>query len=144
MDKQVLIGAITRQLDSIGVLYKIGSGTDIAVNSELLDAKWGSGQKKIDYQASAYLNEAAKTVLFWEMTKETSSGISFGMNRESSFQSGTTLMRKVKSVGYGPDGKAYEYDFNLGAIPKAFKDAAKANGWKFKVVLKRDKAQYPK
>ncbi|MEW5785324.1 MAG: hypothetical protein AB1767_09670 [Bacillota bacterium] len=144
MNKQALIGTITQHLASIGIQCVVGSGTDISVNSELLDAKWGSGQKKIEYQAAAYFDETAKTIFFWELTKETGSGFSFGVNRESSFQSGATLSRKVKSIGYGPDGKAYEYEFNLGAVSKTFKDAAKASSWKFKIVLKRDKALYPR
>ena len=79
---------------------------------------------------------------FWEYTKESGSGISFGSDYDMSFQSGATVYRKVKSVGYGIDGKAYEYTFDLGAITKAFKETVKKHGWKFKVVLKREKAAY--
>jgi hypothetical protein len=52
-------------------------------------------------------------------------------------------MRKVKSVQYGPDGKAYEYTLDLGAVSKLVKDIAKRHGWKFKTVLSRSKASYP-
>ena len=79
----------------------------------------------------------------WEMTKETGHGLSFGGESGSSFQSGKTLFRKVKSVQYGPDGKAYEYTLDLGAIPKVVKEATKQHGWNFKTVLRRDKASWP-
>lgn len=79
----------------------------------------------------------------WEKTLETGSGFSGGYDGGSSFQSGTTLYRKVKSIQYGPDGRAYEYNLDLGAIPKAVKEAAKQYGWKFKSVLAKAKAAYP-
>lgn len=78
----------------------------------------------------------------WEMSKEVSSGFSFGSNSESSFQSGSTLARKIKGTGYGLDGKAYEYNIDLGEISKIVKDTAKQSGWKFKTALKKEKAMY--
>lgn len=51
-----------------------------------------------------------------------------------------TMFRKVKSMQYGPEGKVYEYNFDLGAIPKTVKEIAKANGWKFKTVVLKKKA----
>lgn len=143
MDKQPLINSITTKLNSMGISCAVGAGADITVDTEFLDAQWGTGQKKIEYHASALLNESENTLYFWEFTKETGSGFSFGSSSESSFQSGVTLFRKVKSIQFGPDGKAYEYSLDLGAITKTFKGIAKQSGWKFKVVLKRDKASYP-
>lgn len=143
MDKQPLINSITSKLNSMGIPCAVGAGADITVDTEFLDAHWGTGQKKIEYHASALLNESENTLYFWEFTKETGSGFSFGGSSESSFQSGVTLFRKVKSIQYGPDGKAYEYSLDLGAITRTFKGIAKQSGWKFKVVLKRDKASYP-
>jgi len=143
MNKQILISDALSKLTQLGINYSVGQGTDVSIRCEFLDAGWGTGNKKISYETSAYLDENSQTIFMWEMTKEVGSGFSFGGDSESSFQSGATLFRKVKSVQYGPDGKAYEYTLDLGAIPKAFKDAAKQYGWKFKTVLKRDKASYP-
>lgn len=143
MERNAMINAITAQLGSLGITSQVGAGSDISVRTTFLDAAWGTGKKQIDYQASAFLNERERTLYFWELTKETGSGIAFTGNNESSFQSGTTLFRKVKGIGYGPDGKAYEYSLDLGAITKSFKEAAKKDGWKFKVVLKKEKAMYP-
>lgn len=143
MDKNVLISEILPKLNQMGIGCTLGQGTDVTIACEFLDAGWGTGNKKINYTSSVFLNEAENTVYMWEFTKEQSSGFSFGGDSETSFQSGKTLFRKVKSIQYGPDGKAYEYSLDLGAIPKTFKETAKAHGWKFKTVLKRDKASYP-
>ncbi|HEX2946269.1 MAG TPA: hypothetical protein VHT96_09985 [Clostridia bacterium] len=143
MDKRALISEILPKLSQLGIAYTLEQGTDVAIACEFLDAGWGTGNKKIIYASSVYFDEAENTVYMWELTKETGSGFSFGGDSETSFQSGTTLFRKVKSIQYGPDGKAYEYTLDLGAIPKAFKETAKTHRWRFKTVLKREKASYP-
>lgn len=143
MIKEDIISEILQKFGQLGIPCQTGNGTDITISTEFLDAKWGSGKKKISYKASIYAEESSNTFFMWEMTKETGSGFSFGSSSESSFQSGTTLFRKVKGVQYGLDGKAYEYTLDLGAIPKAVKETAKNSGWKFKTVLKKEKALWP-
>jgi len=143
MGKLEVIGRIAAGLNDLGVPFRLNEGTDITVSAQFLDAGWSTGEKRIEYQACAFLDAAGATIHFWEFTKETGSGFSFGDDSESSFQSGSTLYRKVKSVRYGPDGVAYEISLNIGAIVKTFKDAAKADGWKFKVVLSKKKAIWP-
>ncbi len=143
MAKEDIINQILQKFGQLGISYLTGNGTDITISTEFLDAKWGSRKKKISYNASIYAEESSNTFFMWEMTKETGSGFSFGSSSESSFQSGTTLFRKVKGIQYGLDGKAYEYTLDLGAIPKAVKETAKNNGWKFKTVLKKEKAFWP-
>lgn len=140
--KQQIISEVKEKLAALGIPAQFGNGTDIAVNAEFLDAKWSTGSKKIHYEAFILANERERVVYMYEKTTETGSRLSFGMHAESSFQSGNTLFRKVKSVQYGPNGKAFEYTFDLGAIPKAVKEAAKRGGWKFKTVLSRNKAIY--
>ncbi len=143
MSKQSMIAEILPQFDKLGIPHQEGLGTDITIDCDFLDASWKTGNRKIKYDASIYFDESQQTVFMWELTKDTGAGISFGTSSESSFQSGTTLYRKVKSIQYGPDGKAYEFEIDLGAIPKTVKEAAKADGWKFKIVLKREKALNP-
>lgn len=143
MNKQTLLSTIQSGFEQLRLPYDTGKNADITISCEFLDAGWGTGKKKITYEASIFADEASATVFMWELTSEKGSGFSFGFSGESSFQSGTTLQRKVKSVQYGLDGKAYEVNLNLGAISKTVKEAAKAQGWKFKTVLKRDKASYP-
>lgn len=142
MSKEQMKAAIAEQLLLIGITPIMDENSDIAVDAELLDAKWTTGQKKIVYHNSAYFDEESQTLNYWESSLETGAGLSFGASSETSIQSGTTLMRKVKSIQYGPDGKAYEYSFDLGQIPRIFKEAAKENNWKFKTVLKKEKAMF--
>lgn len=141
--KQPILYEISESLKALGVPFHYGYGTDIMVNTDFLDAKWSSGNKRIHYEALILANESERSVYMYELTAETGGGYSFGMSSDSSFQAGKTLFRKVKSIQYGLDGKAYEYAFDLGAISKAVKAAAKRAGWKFKTVIRKDKALYP-
>ena len=133
--KQELLQEIETQLSATGIKAERSDKTDLSVDAELLDASFSTGKKKLRYEAMFLLEEADNTVKMYEKTTEISAGVSFGMSGESSFQSGKTLFRKVKSVQYGPEGKVFEYNFDLGAIPKTVKTAAQAAGWKFKTVI---------
>ncbi len=144
MSKQFLLSRITAALDGLSIPYQTGGNADITIFKEFLDAGWSTGNKKITYNASVFADESTNTVYMWELTKETGSGFSAGFSGSTTFQSGKTLYRKVKSVQYGPDGKAYDFTFDIGAIPKAVKDAATAQNWKFKTVISKGKASYPK
>ena len=141
--KQQILSEISSKLSVLRIPVQNGNGADITINTEFLDAGWSTGSKKISYEASVFANEQDNTVYMYEKTTEVGHGLSFGGDSGSSFQSGTTLFRKVKSVQYGLDGKAYEFTLDLGAIPKAVKETAKLHGWKFKTVLNKNKALYP-
>jgi len=142
MSKHELINKISQQFIKQQIPYVEGNATDIAIDNELLNAVWSTGKKSIIYKAYILADEKEQTVFMWEMSKEVSSGFSFKAGAESSFQSGSTLYRKIKGIGYGADGKAYEYNIDLGEITKIVKDTAKQSGWKFKTVLKKEKAMY--
>ena len=137
-----LLQEIETQLAANGLKAERNGKTDLSVDAELLDASFSTGKKKLRYEAMILLDEGEKTVKMYEKTTETSAGVSFGMSGESSFQSGSTLFRKVKSVQYGPEGKVFEYNFDLGAIPKAVKSAAKEHGWGFQTVILKKNAMY--
>jgi len=141
--KQQILSEINNKLSVLKIPVQNGNGADITINTEFLNAGWGTGNKKITYEASIFANEQDNVIYMYEKTTEVGKGLSFGFSSSSSFQSGTTLFRKVKSIQYGPDGKAYEYAIDLGAIPKAVKETAKQYGWKFKTVLNKNKAMYP-
>lgn len=142
MVKNEIIASITRQYEEIGITCKVGGATDISIDQDLLDAKHPTGKIKTHYENAILLSEKDQTIYFWELTKEIKSGFSFGFSSESFSQSGSTLSRKVKAVQYSTDGKAYEYDFDLGKLNQIVKSAAKENSWKFKVVLSKKKALY--
>lgn len=141
--KQKLLSDIAEKLSAVGIRAQFGSGSDLTLDEELLNTGWSTGTKKINYEASIYADEHNDVVYMYEKTSETGRGLSFGVDSESSFQRGKTLFRKVKSVRYGPDGKAYEINLDLGAISKAVKETAEKYGWKFKTVLIKKKAMYP-
>lgn len=143
MDKQILISESLQKLSKLGVQCIVNRETDLTITAEFIDSGWSTGNKKINYEACVLFDESLSTVFMWELTTEQGSGFSFGGGSETSFQSGTTLYRKVKSVQYSFDGKAYEISLDLGAITKAIKETAKQNGWSFKTVIGRDKALYP-
>ncbi len=141
--KQSIISEAISKLASLGVPATSGQGADIVISATFVDARWSTGKKKITFDASILLDEAARTALMWQKTSEASAGFSFGFSSQSYRQQGATLFRKVKATQYGPDGKAYEYELDLGEITRAVEDAAKARGWQFKTVLKRAEASYP-
>lgn len=143
MTKEEIINRISQKLNELKINHQVNEGTDISINLELLSAGWLTGNKKITYESSIYLDEKTKTVHMWELTKDVEQGHSFGFKSETTFQRGKTLFRKVKSIQYGPDGKAYEYSFNLGAIPQSVKDCLINSGWKFKTVLNKKEASWP-
>ncbi len=142
MDRTSLFLRIQDRLQRLGIPFQTGAGADFVISHTFLDAGWSTGTKRIDYEASLLLDEPNLDVNLWERTTETGGGMSGGVGGGSWSQSGTTLFRKVKSVQYGPDGKAYEIELDLGAVPKAIKEETRQAGWRFHSVLRREKAQY--
>jgi len=140
--KQELMQDIMSQLSALGLPVEQSDKTDLMIDAELLDATLVSGKKKLKYEAMILLDEGDKTVKMYEKTTEINVGVSFGMSGESSFQSGSTLMRKVKFVQIDATGKVMEFNFDLGAISKTVKAAAAAQGWRFKTVIIKKNAMY--
>jgi len=140
--KNELVHEIESKLQAMGLGPVLGGDSDITVHNELLDAKGGSGEKKITYENSILVDEKDKTVLLYEKTAEKSKGFSFGSSSESSFQSGKTLSRHVKGVFIGANGAHIAYDFDIGEISKTIKSITEAHGWKFKTVIRKKNAQY--
>jgi hypothetical protein len=143
VDKQTLSSIIVEQLNQMGIENTHGNGTDISIAKEFVDAEWSIGSRKLNYEAYMFLDETIQMVYMYEITIEVGKGFSVGAESEASFQSGTTLFRKVKSVQCGPDGKAYDYELDLGSITKTVKDSAEQNGWSFMTVINKNKALYP-
>ena len=140
--KQALMQEIVSQLSALGLVAAASDKTDIAIDAELVDAAFSTGKVKLKYEAMILLDEETKNVKMYEKTTEMRTGLSFGMSGESSFQSGSMLMRKVLCVQYDPAGKALEYRFDLGAVSKAVKNAALAQGWRFQTVILKKNAMH--
>ncbi len=141
--KDNILSQIVSSLEKSGVQAKVSDITDLSIDMEFLDAKWSTGEKKISYEASILINESDSTIYMYEKTAESGSGFGFGMNTDSTVQSGATLFRKVKAVTYGPEGEVINIEIDLGIIPKTVKEIAKENGLKFKTVIFKKKALYP-
>lgn len=133
---------IVEKLESHEIEYVSGINSDFEIELVKANKKWGSGGKKITYSSSILVDDDSKKVFYWEMTKESSAGLSMGAKSEKSFQMGKTLYRKEKSVDYGAEGKVLETSIDFGQISKMLKEVAKSNGYKFKVVLSKKKASY--
>ena len=140
--KNDLLLEIQTQLSALGMSAATGDKTDLAIDEELLDAALMGGKKKLRYEAMILLDEGDKIVKMYEKTTEINVGVSFGMSAETSFQSGNTLMRKVKFVQIDATGKKMEFNFDLGAISKAVKAAALSHGWGFKTVIIKKNAMH--
>jgi len=140
--KETIVQEIFAMLESKALAPNKGGESDITVERELLDAKGGSGEKKITYENAILVDEEEKTVFLYEKTTEKSKGFSFGSSGESSFQSGKTLMRHVKGTFIGTNGTVVNYDFDIGDISKSIKTIAEKNGFKFKTVIRRKSAQF--
>lgn len=142
--KEEIVQEIFEKLDSLALSPVKGGDSDLTVDCELLDAKGGSGEKKITYENAVLVDEEEKTVFLYEKTTERSKGFSFGASGESTFQSGKTLMRHVKGTFIGLNGAVINYDFDIGEISKSIKLIAEKNGFKFKTVIRRKSAQVHK
>ena len=141
--KQLVSAEIAARLAALQVPAVYGNGADITLDITFLDTEWSSGQKKIRYEASVFLDESTQTVFMWQRTIEAEAGFSFGLTRESYSQWGKNLYRRVKAQQFGPEGKVYEYDLDLGAIIRAVEEPATKYGWKFSSVMSRSRASYP-
>lgn len=139
--KEAIVQEIFTMLESKALSPVKGGESDITVNCELLDAKGGSGEKKITYENAVLVDEGEKTIFLYEKTAEKSKGFSFGTSGESSFQSGKTLMRHVKGTFVGLNGTTVDYDFDIGDISKSIKAIAEKSGFRFKTVIRRKSAQ---
>lgn len=140
--KHDLMQEIVSALSALGLNATASDKTDLVVDAELVDAALSTGNVKLKYETMILLDEDAKIAKMYEKTTEVRAGFSFNMSRESYVQSGSTLMRKVTSVQYDPSGKAMEYQFDLGAVSKAIKSAARAQGWRFQTVILKKNAMY--
>lgn len=140
--KQQIVKGIKEKLSALGLPVFDGTDTDVAVSTEFVNTKWPTGSKKICYEAAILADEHDQTVYMFEKTTESGGGFSFGMSGESSLQSGSTSYRHMRGVHYGLDGKAFDYELDLGAVPKAVRETALQRGWKFKTVINRKKASY--
>ena len=139
--KSEVVQEIFEKMESLGLNPSQNGASDITVNADLLDAKGGSGEKKISYENAILVDEKENAIFLYEKITEKSKGFSFGSTSESTFQSGKTLSRHVKGVFIGSNGANISYDYDIGEISKSIKTIAEKHGLKFKTVIRRKSAE---
>jgi hypothetical protein len=118
-----------------------GTDTDMTIASNPVDGTWGMGHKRVEYSASLKAVEADRTVYFWEMLKEKSSGFGLGTFEAESYsivgnkRSGT----KVEAV-VGPGSASWEWGY--GTQRAHVEEVAARHGFTVKVVLMRHSATW--
>jgi hypothetical protein len=110
------------------------------IDAVIAERKVFLSKKKLEYQARVKVDEAKKEVCFFEMLKESSSGLSSGGDLDSpgvgfKFESYKT------SAGQPREGmiqeqsrlfsKTYEYKFDFSTIHGAFREAVEREGYTF-------------
>ena len=118
--------------------------TDIEISNTLADANWQVGRKKVAYSACILADTETRTIVFWEMIKETSSGLGsfFHFKKETYSSDGKTRSGTVKETSYGPGGKLIDYEWDYSQIRNLVQEVSRSHGWQFKTVLWKGKATY--
>lgn len=121
-----------------------GQKADLEISNELANANWGVGKKKIEYSACLVADSATRTVIFWEMIKESGRGMMglFSFKTETYRTNGTTRSGTVNETAYGPGGKVIDYNWDYAQVRQCVENAVRAQGWQFKTVLLKGKATY--
>jgi hypothetical protein len=120
-----------------------GSDTDIEISNEVTNSIWYSGKKTVNYTARILLNEREKTAYYWEMLKESSSGLSFSMGIQKKKIKGIEVFQQSRERGYAPGGElVYDYQFDYGSLREAVKQLLQSYDWRLKTVIMKGKASY--
>ena len=120
-----------------------GTDTDIVVSNEVANASWAGGKKKIEFSAIMKAVEAEHTIYYWEMLKESGSGLNFGgFDAEMSTTVGMKSWGTKKETVIGPDGIAMDAEWDYAATRRIVENVAARHGWQVKVVLKKNSAQW--
>lgn len=140
--KDKIIQMFDSRIEELGLKRTESKSTDIYIKAVLIDASFKSGSNRIEYEVNALIDEKKRTIFLYELLKESGKGFSYGTSFESTLQSGLSVMKKVKSTKYGIDGKAYDFEFNIGVVSKIFREIAEENKYQLKIVLYKKMANY--
>lgn len=124
--------------------YEVISGqkSDLEIRSAVAAANWGTGKKKVDFEAVLTVSDADRTVYYWEILKERGSGLSFGaVETESYTISGWKRSGTKSETVAGPGGVALDYDWDYGRTRGLIEQACARHGYALKVVLRKSKAE---
>jgi hypothetical protein len=109
----------------------------------LAERKAFLSKKKLTYKCKARVDEATRTVRFWEMLVEKGSGVSSGMDDMSpgvGFKAGTYKTGGKERSGSIEEvsslfGKDYSYQWDYAAVRTALQQVAAAAGYGWETVL---------
>jgi len=129
-------------LAKTGYTVTAGANTDLVIASEVANANWITGKKKVTYSAIMKAEESERTVYWWEMLQESGGGLSFGtMGVESTSTFGTKRYGTTREVVIGPGGVAMDYSWDYAATRQLAEEIAARHGYGFKVVLRKKSAE---
>lgn len=129
------------QYPNYAVAYGIPE-TDVTIAVNVAAAQWATGSKRVDYSAILKTVEAERTVYFWEMLKEQSSGLSFGsVDTESTTTFGASRSGTVKQVLMTTNGPV-EIEWDYGQTRAIVESVAARHGLTIRVVLRKKSAQW--
>jgi len=118
-----------------------GENTDMTVESNPVDSSWGFGSKRVEYSAVLKAVEADRTVYFWELLKERSTGMTFGtMESESYTQIGMKRSGTGDEAFVGPGSVSWEWGY--GTLRKLIEEVAARHGFTVRVVLTQHAASW--
>ena len=124
--------------------YKVayGGGGDIAIDNKVADGSYGTGKKKVEFEALLKAVEPERTVYYWEILKEKGAGMSFGGFEAESYSTfGTKRSGTKKEVLVGPGG-AVAWDWDYAKTRQIVEAVAARHGWRVKTVLRKGSAQW--
>jgi hypothetical protein len=118
-----------------------GTDTDMTIASNPVDGSWGAGHKRVEYSAVLKAVESDRTVYFWEMLKERSSGLAPGtFESETYTQVGSKRSGTKKEAAIGPGSTSWEWGY--GTLRALIEQVAVRHGFMVKVVLAKHSASY--
>jgi hypothetical protein len=139
LNKQIILEQVKNQLSHFGIPYAAEQNSGLTLYNEFVDTGWNTGEVRIIYEASIWLDEQIETAFMWEHIRQT--GREPAAEREIS-RDDLLGSRKVRCVQYGPEGQSLGDALDLGAVSALVEASVTGNGWKFKQVLRREQAQY--
>jgi hypothetical protein len=125
-----------------GYQVRYGTDTDVLIDNKVADGSYGTGKKKVEFEAIMKAVEPDRTVFYWEILKEKGAGLSMGGFESESYSTfGAKRSGTKKELLIGPGGVvAYEWDY--GQTRQIVEATAAQHGWKVKTVLKKSSAQW--
>lgn len=119
-----------------------GDDTDLVIVSNPVDARWGSGRQRADYNAALKVVEGEGAVHFWESLHERGQGTTFGVFEADAFplvsDDDTPASERVPVIGPGSTSWEWGYGTLLGLV----EDVAHRHGYVVRVVLTRRSAAW--